>query len=61
MHIQSPNIVNNLFKHFQGYLGIFMDIEAYSATLTDTQLRGRGKVSPALLRIEISVLIFKRF
>ena len=37
-----------------------MDIEAYSATLTDTQLRGREKVSPALLRIEISVLIFER-
>ena len=27
---------NSLFKHFQGYLGIFMDINAYAATLTGT-------------------------
>ena len=39
---------NSLFKHFQAYLGIFRGIAAYSATLTDEQLRGRGEASPAL-------------
>ena len=39
---------NSLFKHFQGYLGIFRDIDAYSATLPAAQLGGRGYVSPAL-------------
>ena len=29
---------NSLFNHFQGYLGIFRDIDAYSATLTAAQL-----------------------
>ena len=33
---------NSFFKHFQGYLGIFRDIDAYSATLTGAQLKGRG-------------------
>ena len=36
---------NSLFKHFQGYLGIFRDIESYSATLTDAQLSRRGEAS----------------
>ena len=31
---------NSLFKHFQGYLGIFRDIDAISATLTGVQLGG---------------------
>ena len=31
---------NSLFKHFQGYLGIFKDIDAYSATLTGAELEG---------------------
>ena len=39
---------NSLFKHFQGYLGIFKDIDAYSGTLTGAQLGGRGETSPAL-------------
>ena len=38
---------NSLFKHFQGYLDIAKDIDAYSAKLTGGQLRGRGKASPA--------------
>ena len=33
---------SRLFKHFQGYLGIFGDIDAYSATFTGAQLGGRG-------------------
>ena len=33
---------NSLFSRFQGYLGIFRDIDAYSATLTGAQL-GRKK------------------
>ena len=33
---------NSLSKHFQGYLGIFKDIDAYSATLTVAQVGGRG-------------------
>ena len=32
---------NNLFKHFQGNLRIFRDIDVYSATLTGAQLGGR--------------------
>ena len=36
MHIQS--LGNSLSNHFQGYLGIFRDIHAYSATLTGMQL-----------------------
>ena len=37
-HIQGPGIISNLPKPFQGYLGIFRDIDAYSATLTGAQL-----------------------
>ena len=43
MHIQ-----NRLFKHFQGYLGIYWDIDAYPATLTGVQLGERSEASPAL-------------
>ena len=39
---------NSLFKRFPGYLGIFRDIDAYSATLTGAQLKGRGEASPTL-------------
>ena len=34
---------NSLVKHFQGYLVIFKDIDAYSATLTCAQLGERGE------------------
>ena len=37
-HIQSPGIDNRFFKHYQGYLKVFRDIDAYSSTLTDAQL-----------------------
>ena len=33
---------NSLFRHFQKYLDIYRDIDAYSATLTDAQLQWRG-------------------
>ena len=33
---------NRLFKHFRGYLGIFGDIDAYSATLKPATRRGGG-------------------
>ena len=39
---------NSLFKHSQGYLGIFRDTDAYWATLTGTQLGRRGQASPIL-------------
>ena len=40
---------DSLFKHFQKYLGIFRDIDVYSATLTGTQLvRRRRETNPAL-------------
>ena len=39
---------NNLFKHFQRYLGIFRDIEAYSNTLRGAQPWGIGEASPIL-------------
>ena len=60
MHIQSPGIVRALFNHFQGYLGIFRDIDAYWSTLTCVQLAGREEASPALLKIEKNVLILER-
>ena len=42
MHIQSPwHSQDSLLKHFQEYLGIFRDIDAYSATLTGAQ-PGKG-------------------
>ena len=43
MHIQS-----SLFKHFQGYIGIFRDIDADSAKLRGTQLGERAEASPAI-------------
>ena len=51
-HIQSPGIVRTLCKHFQGYLGIFRDIDAYSSTLTGMQLRGRCQVSQVKFSIQ---------
>ena len=60
MHIQSPGIVRALFNLFQGYLGIFRDIDAYCSTLTCAQLAGREEASPALLKIEKNVLILER-
>ena len=33
---------------FQGYLGIFRDVDAYSTILTGMQLRGREEVSPGV-------------
>ena len=39
---------NSLFKHFQGYLGIFSSINAYSATLTGVQLAESGEASLTL-------------
>ena len=39
----------SLFKHFQGYLGIFRNISAYSATLTGAPLR-ESKISPVLFQ-----------
>ena len=53
MHLQSPTIVRSLFEHFQGYLGIFTDIDAYSATPTDAQLL-------PVLNIKKSTLIWER-
>ena len=49
-------------KAFQGYLGIFKDIDAYSATLTGVQLGWRGKTSPALFeyRKKVPKIIFGR-
>ena len=38
---------NSLFKYFRRYLGIFRDIDAYSATLTSMQLRRRWDTSTA--------------
>ena len=40
---------SSLFKHFQGYLCIFRDADAYSATITSAQLVRREEAFPALL------------
>ena len=45
------HIQNSLLKHFQGYLVIFRDTGAYSATLTGAKTRGgRGEASFALFK-----------
>ena len=41
-YIWNPDIVRILCKHFQRYLAIFRDIDAYSSTLTGMQLRREG-------------------
>ena len=41
--VKTGNMVSGgltFFKHFQGYLGIFRDTDAYSVTLTGMQLGG---------------------
>ena len=43
-YLKACHSQNSLLKHCQGYLGIFRDIDAYSAILTDVQL----ETSPAL-------------
>ena len=35
--------ISCIFKHFQGYLSIFRDIDKYLATLTGMQLGGEGR------------------
>ena len=52
MNIQNPGIVKTvLFKHVQGYLAIFNDTNANSATFTGTQLgEGRREASAALFK-----------
>ena len=45
-------IQSSLFKHFQGYVGIFRGIDAYSLTLKGGQLGGRGDLFPAVLKTE---------
>ena len=45
-------IQNSLFKHFQGYSGMFKDIDAYSATLTGAQLVGEERLPLSSLKIE---------
>ena len=49
-----------MFKYFQGYLGIFRDIDTYSATFTGVQLERRGKPPLLFLKIEESALIFEK-
>ena len=50
---------NSLFRHFQRYLGIFRDIDAYSVTPTGAQLGGRGEASLAVFEIKKCVQIFE--
>ena len=61
---------NSLFDHFQRYLGIFRDIDAYSATLTTHKCATKGRDGgrpllrgrPLLLFLKIAkrVTIFER-
>ena len=48
---------NSFFKHFQGYLGMFRNIDAYSATFTVAQREGKVETSPAPFEAKKSVLI----
>ena len=47
-------------KYFQGYLGIFKDVDSHATTLTGAQLGGEGKPPLPFLKIEKGVLIFER-
>ena len=52
--VQSLGIVRTLYKHFQGYFGVFRGIDTYSSTLTGMKLggwRGAGLPCP-FLKIE---------
>ena len=51
---------NILFKHFQGYLGIFRDIDVYSAKLRDAQITRSGRPSLPFLKNQESVLILEK-
>ena len=51
---------NSLFKRFQRYLDIFRDIDTYSATLTGTQLKRKGRPPLPFLKIEKNCLILER-
>ena len=53
-HIQSPGIVRTGLLNFQGYSGIFRDIDTYSATLTGMQLGRGGGLPCSFLKIEKS-------
>ena len=53
MHIQIPGIV--------GYLGIFRDIDAYSATLTGAQPCPFLKIKKSILILERKALIVSVF
>ena len=58
--VQSPDTVKkvySLLKHFQGYLGIFKDTDACSATLRRAT-RERGEASLPFLKTEKNALIF---
>ena len=51
---------NSLFKHFQGYLGIFKDIDVHSATLRGAQIREMWRGLPfSVLKIRKSALILE--
>ena len=50
LHSESWHSQKSLLKHFQGCLGIFKDINAYLATLTDVQLIV-GTPLPPLLKM----------
>ena len=53
--IQSPGIVRTLCKHFQGYLVIFKDTDAYSSTLTGMHLR--AEKSPDSVHLWVKLFI----
>ena len=60
MHIQSPGIVRTVYSSiFLGYLGLFRDIDAYSATLRGVQLGRRGEAPLLFLKINNSILILE--
>ena len=46
-NIETAVLVKTLFKHFQGYLRIVMDIDVYS--LAGVNQWEEGKISPAIV------------
>ena len=61
-HLEPWDSQNSLFKHFQGYLGILRDIDAYLVTLKRANSRrGRwGGLPDPFLKIEKSGLVLEK-
>ena len=61
-YLEPSHCQNSLYKYFRSYLGIFRDIDAYSATLTSTQLEREsgGSLPYPFLKVPVGAFILER-